>query len=709
MRHVRILTVALLTLVACLIAAPVAAEAEVVETIRVSVASDGTQSDGYSEAARISGDESTIVYHSNAANLVPADTNSRHDVFAYDLATATTTRVSVHSNGTEANGPSFLPAISSDGSTIAYSSEASNLVPGDTNSSSDVFAYDVTPGTTTRISVDSNGNQADFGGFRAAISGDGSTIAYESTATNLVAGDTNGDYDVFAYDVTTGTTTRISVDSSGNQGNSYSWQPTISADGSIIAYTSDASNLVAGDTNGTFDVFAYDVTTGTTTRVSVDSNGNQANDQSSSPAISGDGSTITYVSQASNLVPGETNGTYDVFAYDVATGTTTLISIDSNGNSYAPAVSADGDTIAFSSDSSDLVESDTNGTYDVFAYDVTTGTTTRISVDSNDLQADGPSEGPSVSDGGATITYESDATNLVGDDTNGAYDVFVTRVNRSPSAVGFAKSLPEDQPVGTTVGTVVGSDPDGDVLLYAFAAGNGSGLFAIGTATGVVTVAKGLDYETAPSHTLTVSVSDGSLTDTATVTVTLTDVAEGPPPIIIDPDYDPFDDDNGSIFEDDIEWLSLSGITSGCGTRLFCPKLTVTRGQMAAFLNRALNLPAPTQDYFTDDDTSIFEDDINRLAQSGITKGCGPTSFCPNGNVTRGQMAAFLVRAFGYTDNGGGDLFDDDDNSIFEDDIDRLATAGVTIGCNPPANTNFCPLGNVTREQMAAFLRRALE
>ena len=656
MRHVRILTVALLTLVACLIAAPVAAEAEVVETIRVSVASDGTQSDGYSEAARISGDESTIVYHSNASNLVPADTNSRHDVFAYDLATATTTRVSVHSNGTEANGPSFLPAISSDGSTIAYSSEASNLVPGDTNSSSDVFAYDVTTGTTTRISVDSNGNQADFGGFRAAISGDGSTIAYESTATNLVAGDTNGDYDVFAYDVTTGTTTRISVDSSGNQGNSYSWQPTISADGSIIAYTSDASNLVAGDTNGTFDVFAYDVTTGTTTRVSVDSNGNQANDQSSSPAISGDGSTITYVSQASNLVPGETNGTYDVFAYDVATGTTT-----------------------------------------------------RISVDSNDLQADGPSEGPSVSDGGATITYESDATNLVGDDTNGAYDVFVTRVNRSPSAVGFAKSLPEDQPVGTTVGTVVGSDPDGDVLLYAFAAGNGSGLFAIGTATGVVTVAKGLDYETAPSHTLTVSVSDGSLTDTATVTVTLTDVAEGPPPIIIDPDYDPFDDDNGSIFEDDIEWLSLSGITSGCGTRLFCPKLTVTRGQMAAFLNRALNLPAPTQDYFTDDDTSIFEDDINRLAQSGITKGCGPTSFCPNGNVTRGQMAAFLVRAFGYTDNGGGDLFDDDDNSIFEDDIDRLATAGVTIGCNPPANTNFCPLGNVTREQMAAFLRRALE
>ncbi len=709
MRHVRILTVALLTLVAGLIAAPVAAETEVVETIRVSVASDGTESDGYSEAARISGDESMIVYHSNSSDLVPADTNGTYDVFAYDLAAATTTRISVHSNGTEANGASFLPAISSDGSTIAYSSEASNLVPGDTNSASDVFAYDVTTGTTTRISVDSNGNQGDFGGFRAAISGDGSTITYESEATNLVPGDTNATYDVFAHDLATGTTTRISVDSNGNQGNSYSWQPAISGDGSTITYTSDASNLVPGDTNGTFDVFAYDVATETTTRISVDSNGNQADDQSSSPAISGDGSTITYISRASNLVPGDTNGTFDVFAYDVATETTTRISIDSNGNSYGPAVSANGDTIAYSSNASNLVAGDTNGTFDVFAYDVATETTTRISIDSDGLQADGHSEGPSVSDGGATITYESGSTNLVGDDTNGTYDVFVTRVNRSPSAVGFAKSLPEDKPVGTTVGTVVGWDPDGDVLSYGFTAGNGAGLFAVGAATGVVTVAEGLDYETAPSHTLTVSVSDGSLTDTATVTVTLTDVDEGPPPIIIDPDYDPFDDDNGSIFEDDIEWLSLSGITSGCGTRIFCPKLTVTRGQMAAFLNRAFNLPPATQDYFTDDDTSIFEDDINRLAQSGITKGCGTTTFCPTGNVTRGQMAAFLVRAFGYTDDGGGDLFDDDDTSIFEGDIDKLATAGVTLGCNPPANTNFCPLGNVTREQMAAFLRRALE
>ena len=130
---------------------------------------------------------------------------------------------------------------------------------------------------------------------------------------------------------------------------------------------------------------------------------------------------------------------------------------------------------------------------------------------------------------------------------------------------------------------------------------------------------------------------------------------------------------------------------------------------MAAFLNRALDLPPASQDYFTDDDTSIFEADINELAQSGITAGCGGTKFCPDNPVTRGQMAAFLVRAFEYTDDGGGDLFTDDDTSIFEADIDKLATAGVTLGCNPPANTNYCPATNVSRAQMAAFLHRAFD
>jgi hypothetical protein len=176
-----------------------------------------------------------------------------------------------------------------------------------------------------------------------------------------------------------------------------------------------------------------------------------------------------------------------------------------------------------------------------------------------------------------------------------------------------------------------------------------------------------------------------------------------------------FSDDDGSIFEPDIEWLAGEGITRGCNppvNDMFCPHDPVTRGQMAAFLVRALNL---TDDgggnTFVDDDGSIFENDIAKLAAAGITKGCNPPlndMFCPNDNVTRGQMAAFLVRALVYTDDGGGDLFVDDDGSIFESDIDKLATAGVTRGCNPPVNDRFCPTSNVTRGQMAAFLHRAL-
>ena len=131
---------------------------------------------------------------------------------------------------------------------------------------------------------------------------------------------------------------------------------------------------------------------------------------------------------------------------------------------------------------------------------------------------------------------------------------------------------------------------------------------------------------------------------------------------------------------------------------------------MAAFLTRALNLPSAKRDHFEDDNGSEFEDDINRIADAGISKGCNPPSnnqFCPDSRVNRGQMAAFLVRARGYSNNGGGDLFIDDDGLVYENDIDRLGTAGVTKGCNPPTNNRFCPNDPVTRGQMAAFLHRA--
>jgi DNA-binding beta-propeller fold protein YncE len=204
------------------------------------------------------------------------------------------------------------------------------------------------------------------------------------------------------------------------------------------------------------------------------------------------------------------------------------------------------------------------------------------------------------------------------------------------------------------------------------------------------------------NYVLELQATDGVFTTTDQVSVEVTGSPSGR-----------FVDDDDSIFEADIEWLAEQGITRGCNppiNNLFCPKDPVTRGQMSAFLNRALDLPPGSDDSFVDDDDSVFEADIEALGASGITKGCNPPAndrFCPNDRLTRGQMAAFLVRALALP-RVDGDRFTDDETSVFEADIEALAAAGITRGCNPPANDRFCPDDPVTREQMAAFLHRAL-
>ena len=284
--------------------------------------------------------------------------------------------------------------------------------------------------------------------------------------------------------------------------------------------------------------------------------------------------------------------------------------------------------------------------------------------------------------------------------------------NRPPTVSGASWSVPENSAAGTSLGTVLASDPDGDSLTYSITAGNTAGAFAINSATGKVTVAGPLDFETKSIYTLTVSASDGSLSDAGTAHVDVTDVAE-----FVVPSSATFGDVPLShVFFADVEWMAWSAVTKGCnppGNDLFCPDGFVTRGQMAAFLHRALGdvLVPSTPVSFVDDDGSVFEEDIEWLGATGVTKGCNPPTndrFCPDGLVTRGQMAAFLVRALGLTDDGGGDLFLDDDGSTFESDIDKLGASGITQGCNPPANDRFCPAGFVTRGQMAAFLHRAL-
>jgi VCBS repeat-containing protein len=283
---------------------------------RVSVASDGTQGNNYSYYPSISGDGRYVTFNSNASNLVAGDTNDTFDVFVYDRQLDTTERVSVSSDGTQGNNYSYYPSISGNGRYVTFGSNASNLVPGDTNNSSDVFVYDRQLDTTERVSVSSDGTQGDSDFFDSSISGDGRYVTFASNASNLVAGDTNDTFDVFVHDRQLDTTERVSVSSDGTQGNEISSKPSISGDGRYVTFASNASNLVAGDTNDTFDVFVYDRQLDTTERLSVSSDGTQSNYGAGSASISGDGRYVTFQSFSSNLVAGDTNNVTDVFVVE---------------------------------------------------------------------------------------------------------------------------------------------------------------------------------------------------------------------------------------------------------------------------------------------------------------------------------------------------------------------------------------------------------
>ncbi len=204
-----------------------------------------------------------MAFESNASNLVSGDTNGRPDVFVHDRQTGATERVSMASDGTQGNSDSGSPALSTDGRYVVFRSWATNLVPNDTNNMGDVFVHDRQTGETTLVSVASDGTQANRHSYSRSITFDGRYVVFYSDADNLVPGDTNGTWDVFVHDRQTGTTERVSVASDGTQPNNFSNDPAITDDGRYVAFRSDASNLAPGDTNGYEDIFVKDLWTET--------------------------------------------------------------------------------------------------------------------------------------------------------------------------------------------------------------------------------------------------------------------------------------------------------------------------------------------------------------------------------------------------------------------------------------------------------------
>lgn len=389
-----------------------------------------TSADHISRNPSISADGTRVVYFSRASNLVPGDTEGRFDIFLYDTVDETTTRISVDPAGLGGNSDSTNPKISADGDRIVYSSLASNLVAGDTNNRYDIFLYDIPTATTTRLSVDDAGNQSIGTSAVGSISADGTRIVFNSNASDLLP-DTAGDFfNVYLHDTTTNTTTLITRDRSGEGSANESSYPLstsgISGDGTRIVFASKASNLVEGDSNRTQDVFMYDTTTATTTKI----NGGEPDGRpSGEPAISTDGTKIAFSSSSRNVIPGSITSVRSIFLYDVATGTTVLVSANAAGEpgivgSERPAISADGTRISFASFASNLVPDDT-GRVDIFVYDTTTGAPTRINMTANGGEANRDSLESALSADGTRIVYTSKATNLVAPDTNGWQDVFL--------------------------------------------------------------------------------------------------------------------------------------------------------------------------------------------------------------------------------------------------------------------------------------------
>lgn len=419
-----------------------AAEAQVE---RVSVGAAGVEANQDSASGGgIARDGQRVVFVSTATNLVLGDTNGVQDVFLRDLAASATVRLSVNASGVQANLACGAPTLSADGQWSAFSSRATNLVPGDTNSIEDVFVKHVASGAVVLASVDSFGVAGNGPSRSPSLSADGRYVAFASLASNLVPGDTNATWDVFVHDRVTGATMRASVDSLGVQGNAESSAPALAGCGCCVAFTSSASNLVAVDTNLSSDVFVHDLSSGTTTCASLGLAGIPAFLGAQRAFLSADASLVGFDSASNDLVAGDTNLANDVFVLERWNGTLTRASVATGGGegdhmSFAGALSGDGRFVSFTSLASNLVPGDTNLRQDVFVHERATGQTTRVSVSAAGGEGNQSSSGGALSSEGRFVVFSSYASNLVASDTNGVGDVF--RVDRGPQPTGAPQTF----------------------------------------------------------------------------------------------------------------------------------------------------------------------------------------------------------------------------------------------------------------------------
>jgi Tol biopolymer transport system component len=411
------------------------------------ISSSSTALSGYEESsAPVLSADGRFVAFVSSASLLSRDTNtcpgydqpgSCPDVYVYDRHTGQIQLVSISSAGEQANGYSGSPAISADGRYVAFLSDASNLVSGDTNGKTDVFVHDLHRGQTERISISTRADQAGADSHPPlSISANGRFVAFSSSASNLVSADSNSARDVFVRDRLLRMTERVSISTTGRQGDGLSSQPSISSDGRFVAFTSQAASLApvgapfCAPQQPCLNVFVYDRQEKALELVSLSSNQEPGSLHSHSPSISADGRFIAFVSAAANLVEDDTNDRMDVFVRDRRLGLTERISVSSdqaqaNWGSGSPVISADGWFVAFASQADNLVGGSPEQVPQVYLYDRLRGRTHQVSLSSTGVPGNWTSDAPSISASGRFIAFVSEASNLVSEDLNGVSSIFL--------------------------------------------------------------------------------------------------------------------------------------------------------------------------------------------------------------------------------------------------------------------------------------------
>lgn len=385
---------------------------------------------GNGERPSIAAAGTQVAFESQSRRLDPADLDTTNDVYVKNLATGDIVLASTSSAGVKGNGPSYAPSLSGDGTRVAFVSEARNLDPADTDAMPDVYVKDLVSGGVMLASSRAGGVKANADSAQPSLSADGASVAFTSSATNLDPADTDPLPDVYVKDLATGALTLASESGAGAKGDGASGEPSLSGDGSKVAFSSEASNLTPEDRDPILDVFVKDLNSGGLTLASVSAAGTKSDAFSNHPSLSADSGMVAFFTLASNLDPIDTDFVGDVYAKDLSSGSLILVSASDAGakgddESFDPAISGDGGRVSFTSFASNLDPADGDFISDVFVKDLATGDVEVVSTSAAGTKGNAGSFQPSPSSDGSRIAFWSLASNLIPSDPDFGPDVYV--------------------------------------------------------------------------------------------------------------------------------------------------------------------------------------------------------------------------------------------------------------------------------------------